>query len=98
MATCMVTGGAGFLGSHLCDELLARGHRVICVDNLETGSLENIAHIRDKSFVAVNADITETYYVEACQRHHRGRKRSKRRTSRAHARPRMIPPPAPWPR
>ncbi|MHB1810780.1 MAG: NAD-dependent epimerase/dehydratase family protein, partial [Solirubrobacteraceae bacterium] len=47
MPTCLVTGGAGFLGSHLCDELLARGHRVICVDNLETGSLVNIEHIRD---------------------------------------------------
>ena len=47
MATCLVTGGAGFLGSHLCDELLARGNRVICVDNLETGSLANIAHIRE---------------------------------------------------
>ena len=46
MATCLVTGGAGFLGSHLCDELLRRGHRVICVDNLETGSLVNIEHIR----------------------------------------------------
>src|SRR5579875_706405 len=42
MATCLVTGGAGFLGSHLCEELLARGHRVICVDNFETGSLENV--------------------------------------------------------
>ena len=47
MATCLVTGGAGFLGSHLCDELLRRGHRVICVDNLETGSLrEHRAHPR----------------------------------------------------
>ena len=64
MATCLVTGGAGFLGSHLCDELLARGNRVICVDNLETGSLVNIAHIRGPSFVALNVDITETYYVE----------------------------------
>jgi dTDP-glucose 4,6-dehydratase len=64
MATCLVTGGAGFLGSHLCDELLTRGNRVICVDNLETGSLVNIAHIRQPSFVALNVDITEPYYVE----------------------------------
>ena len=42
MTTSLVTGGAGFLGSHLCEELLERGHRVICVDNLETGSLANI--------------------------------------------------------
>src|SRR5213082_1394767 len=45
MPTAVVTGGAGFLGSHLCDKLLARDYRVICLDNLETGSLENIAHI-----------------------------------------------------
>ena len=64
MGTCIVTGGAGFLGSHLCDELLARGNRVVCVDNLETGSLENIAHIRDPSFVALNVDITEPYFVD----------------------------------
>ena len=64
MATCLVTGGAGFLGSHLCDELLARGNRVLCADNLETGSLENIAHIRDSSFVALNVDITADYYVD----------------------------------
>ena len=64
MATCLVTGGAGFLGSHLCDELLARQHRVICVDNLETGSLVNIEHIRDSSFVHLNLDITDTYHVE----------------------------------
>ena len=47
MPTSLVTGGAGFLGSHLCDRLLAEGHRVICVDNLDTGTLENIEHIRD---------------------------------------------------
>ena len=64
MATCLVTGGAGFLGSHLCDELLARGNRVICVDNLETGSLENIAHIRTPDFAALNIDITEPYFVD----------------------------------
>ena len=64
MATCLVTGGAGFLGSHLCDELLRRGHRVICVDNLETGSLANIEHIRGPQFVHLNLDIIEPYHVE----------------------------------
>src|SRR5213596_2610417 len=64
MATCLVTGGAGFLGSHLCDELLRRGHRVICVDNLETGSLANIEHIRVGEFVHLNSDIIEPYFVE----------------------------------
>jgi dTDP-glucose 4,6-dehydratase len=64
MATCLVTGGAGFLGSHLCDELLRRGNRVICVDNLETGSLANIAHIRQPEFVFLQADIVEPYFVE----------------------------------
>jgi dTDP-glucose 4,6-dehydratase len=64
MATCLVTGGAGFLGSHLCDELLRRGHRVICVDNLETGSLANIEHIRSPDFVHSNLDIVEPYFVD----------------------------------
>ena len=64
MATCLVTGGAGFLGSHLCDELLRRGHRVICVDNFETGSLANIAHIRRPEFVHMHADIIDPFYVE----------------------------------
>ncbi len=65
MSTCLVTGGAGFLGSHLCDELLTRGRRVICVDNLETGSLTNIEHIRDpERFVHLNIDIIEPYFVD----------------------------------
>src|SRR5213596_997018 len=65
MATCVVTGGAGFLGSHLCDELLARGHRVICLDSLETGSLRNISHIRDSAtFQALNVDIIEPYFID----------------------------------
>jgi dTDP-glucose 4,6-dehydratase len=65
MSTCLVTGGAGFLGSHLCDELLARGNRVICVDNLETGSLANIEHIRDADrFLFVGIDIIEPYFVD----------------------------------
>ena len=64
MPTSLVTGGAGFLGSHLCEELLRRGHRVICVDNLETGSLANIEHIRDDAFVHRNDDIIEPYFVD----------------------------------
>ncbi len=65
VSTCLVTGGAGFLGSHLCDELLQRGERVICVDNLETGSLANIEHIRDpERFLHLNLDIIEPYQVE----------------------------------
>jgi len=64
MASCLVTGGAGFLGSHLCDELLRRGHRVICVDNLETGSLSNIEHIRAPEFAHANTDITEPYFID----------------------------------
>jgi dTDP-glucose 4,6-dehydratase len=64
MPSSLVTGGAGFLGSHLCDELLSRGHRVICVDNLETGTLKNIEHIRSDKFVCLNLDIIEPYFVE----------------------------------
>ena len=54
----LVTGGAGFIGSHLCDFLLAQGCEVVCVDNLLTGSLENIAHIQDPRFVFVKYDVT----------------------------------------
>jgi dTDP-glucose 4,6-dehydratase len=64
MPTSLVTGGAGFLGSHLCEELLRRGHRVICVDNLETGSLANIEHIREDAFVHRNIDIIEPYFID----------------------------------
>ncbi len=65
MPTSVVTGGAGFLGSHLCDYLLARDHRVICLDNLETGSLKNIAHLRDPTtFVFQNVDITSHFDVD----------------------------------
>jgi dTDP-glucose 4,6-dehydratase len=59
MGTCVVTCGAGFLGSHLCEHLLEQGHRAICIDNLETGSLQNIEHIRDEGFEFRNIDITQ---------------------------------------
>jgi dTDP-glucose 4,6-dehydratase len=64
MATAVVTGGAGFLGSHLCDYLLAQGHRVVCVDNLDTGSLQNIEHIRDPAFTFTNHDVTEFIEID----------------------------------
>jgi dTDP-glucose 4,6-dehydratase len=64
MATAVVTGGAGFIGSHLCDYLLAQGFRVICIDNLETASLKNIEHIRRDDFVFVNHDVMEPISVD----------------------------------
>jgi dTDP-glucose 4,6-dehydratase len=64
MPTAVVTGGAGFLGSHLCDFLVERGFRVICMDNLDTGSLQNIEHLRSEKFEFVNHDVTEYLDVE----------------------------------
>ena len=65
MPTSVVTGGAGFLGSHLCDALLTRGHRVICVDNFDTGSLQNIAHLREGEFFRfMHVDITSHYEID----------------------------------
>jgi dTDP-glucose 4,6-dehydratase len=58
-----VTGGAGFLGSHLCENLLEKGHRVICVDNLVSGSLANIEHIHSDAFTFVPHDVTEPILV-----------------------------------
>jgi dTDP-glucose 4,6-dehydratase len=53
-----VTGGAGFLGSHLCDHLVSKGYRVICIDNLDTGSLQNVEHLRGDEFLFINQDVT----------------------------------------
>jgi dTDP-glucose 4,6-dehydratase len=64
MPTAVVTGGAGFLGSHLCDHLIAKGFRVICVDNLDTGSLQNVEHLRGDNFVFVNHDVTAHLEME----------------------------------
>jgi len=62
--TAVVTGGAGFLGSHLCEYLLGKGYRVICVDNLESSSLENLEHLRDEAFVFLNHDMVEHLEVD----------------------------------
>ena len=64
MPKTVITGGAGFLGSHLCDKLLAKGHHVVCIDNLCTGSIDNIDHIRDDKFTYINQDVTEYLYLK----------------------------------
>ncbi|MEE1067319.1 MAG: UDP-glucuronic acid decarboxylase family protein [Fibrobacteraceae bacterium] len=62
---CLVTGGAGFLGSHLCERLLKDGHEVISLDNYFTGRLSNISHLRDnKSFEVIRHDVTEPILLE----------------------------------
>src|ERR1700683_543666 len=63
--TSVVTGGAGFLGSHLCDLLLARGHKVIAIDNFVTGSVDNIAHLGgNTNFKFIQQDVTEFIFLD----------------------------------
>ena len=65
MKRILVTGGAGFLGSHLCDKLIAQGHEVLCLDNYFTGSKSNIAHLLDHPrFELMRHDVTFPLYVE----------------------------------
>jgi len=64
MPTTLITGGAGFIGSHLCERFLAEGHHVICMDNLVTGTIENIDHIRDPRFHFIHHDVSEYIYVK----------------------------------
>ena len=63
MPRTVITGGAGFLGSHLTDRFLAEGHEVIAIDNLLTGSLDNIDHIRSDKFRFYKQDVTEFLYI-----------------------------------
>src|SRR5215203_5064557 len=69
----LVTGGAGFIGSHLCERLLSEGYRVLCMDNLRTGTLENVAHLQDEpdfeyldhdvtSYIDVPGELDEVYH------------------------------------
>jgi dTDP-glucose 4,6-dehydratase len=64
MLVSLVTGGAGFIGSHLCEYLLEKKHKVICIDNLITGSIDNIAHIRDENFTFIKHDVTNFIYIK----------------------------------
>ena len=65
MARTLITGGAGFLGSHLCDRFIAEGHEVVCVDNFVTGNPDNIAHlIGHERFHLIQHDVTNFIYVE----------------------------------
>ncbi|MEM6733854.1 MAG: GDP-mannose 4,6-dehydratase, partial [Myxococcota bacterium] len=61
----LVTGGAGFIGSHLCSRLIDEGHEVVCLDNFFTGRRRNVAHLRDhKNLELVRHDIVEPYLIE----------------------------------
>ncbi len=64
MPRILITGGAGFIGSHLCDRFVGLGYEVICMDNLLTGSVNNIAHITAENFTFVKHDITNYIYLE----------------------------------
>ena len=65
MSRILVTGGAGFIGSHLCEKLLDQGHHVICLDNYFTGSKSNVAHLlEEERFTMIEHDIIEPFYIE----------------------------------
>src|SRR3972149_2419175 len=63
MARVLITGGAGFIGSYLCDRFLADGDDGICMDNHITGSVDNISHLQDSRFSFINYDVTHYIYI-----------------------------------
>lgn len=66
MSTYLVTGGAGFIGSFVCERLLGEGHRIICVDNFLTGSKDNIAHLLDnKNFTLIEKDVSDAKWIQS---------------------------------
>ena len=99
----MVTGGAGFLGSHLCDKLLELGHDVLCVDNLFTGTKRNIEHLHPHPrFEFVRHDVTFPLYVEVDEIYNLACPASPFTISTTRCRPRRLPCTAPstcwaWP-
>lgn len=71
MKTVLVTGGTGFIGSHLCEKLLSQGNYVICLDNNFTGSLENIKHLRENpNFEFIRHDVTKELFLEVNEIYH----------------------------
>ncbi len=74
MRRSLVTGGAGFLGSHLCARLVEDGHHVICLDNFQTGRVENVAHLMEgelaRSFELIRHDVVEPYFAEIDEIYH----------------------------
>src|SRR3712207_1816823 len=89
----LVTGGAGFLGSHLCERLLSEGYRVVCMDNLRTGSLQNVAHLEDEAdFEYVDHDVTSYINVsgELEELYHFASPRSEEHTSELQSRQYLV--------
>ena len=65
MERTLITGGAGFLGSHLCDFFIGKNHEVVCMDNLITGDVNNVAHLfGNRKFRFIEHDVTDFIYLE----------------------------------
>ena len=93
MTTFLVTGGAGFIGSHLCDRLLAEGHRVVAVDDLSTGRIANLGEARGygNEFTFFNMDVRAEGFLSLFERHAAGGRDAPRQL-RPRSRPRWTTP------